>query len=345
LSFLRRKRFWAAILAVLLSIYLFRDFDFESVWNIIKSINFWYLIPLSILEFFIAFVRSQRWKYIIDPGKKIGTLNIFSTFSIGMMMNLLMPALTGQVARVFLLSKKEEIKKTTAFSSIVLEVLFDALVLVILLMIVSLFYAFPAYVRSWEIIGGIIVLVVSIALYRMSRFHRKATLFMAMRKFKPAQDFAGRMNDIRNSFISGLAMLRSSRHLFYVAGLTFLSWTLQAMMVYFLIAAFGLGITLWGAMVIMVINTVMVMIVVTPVNIGTFQLACVFALSMFDVDKQTALSFSILLHFFNYLPPLLLGWYFSFHEGLSFKKLLSQKQKTDDDNFPDEIQVSQTAPK
>ena len=88
---------------MLLSVYLFRDFDFDSVWVIIRSINFWYLIPLSVFEFTIAFVRSQRWKYIIDPGKKIGTLNIFSTFSIGMMMNLLMPALTGQVARIFLL--------------------------------------------------------------------------------------------------------------------------------------------------------------------------------------------------------------------------------------------------
>jgi hypothetical protein len=339
LSFLKRKRFWAAILALLLSMYLFRDFDFNRVWTIIGSINFWYLIPLSIFEFLIAFVRSQRWRFIIDPGKKISAMNIFSTFSIGMMMNLLMPALTGQVARVFLLSKKEEIKKTTAFTSIVLEVLFDAVVLFLLLMIVSLFYVFPDYVRSWEIAGGIFVLIASIVLYRMSRFHHKASLSIAFRRFRRARNFAERMNDIKNSFISGLAMLRSSRHLLYVAGLTFLSWILQALMVYLLIASFGLNITLWGAMVIMVINTVMVMIVVTPVNIGTFQLACVFAMSMFNIDKQTALSFSILLHFFNYLPPLLLGWYFSFHEGMSFKKLLSQKQKTDDDSFPDDIQV------
>jgi uncharacterized protein (TIRG00374 family) len=342
LTFLKRKRFWAAILALALTAYLFRDFDFNRVWSIIKSINFWYLIPLCIFEFGIAFIRSQRWKYIIDPGKKISTLNIFSTFSIGMMMNLLMPALTGQVARIFLLAKKEDIRKTTAFSSVVLEVLFDAVVLFGLLFFVSLFYVFPSAIRSWEIIGGIIVLALSVWLFWMSRHHKEATRILARRKFKRAQNFSERLFEIRNSFISGLTMLRSSKHLLIVTGLTAFSWSLQAVMVYFVIAAFGLKISLWGAMVIMIINTVMVMIVVTPVNIGTFQLACVFALSLFDVDKQTALSFSLLLHTFNYLPPLLLGWYFSFREGMSIKKLF-REQKDEDTDFFEEVKSDETA--
>jgi glycosyltransferase 2 family protein len=342
LTFLKRKRFWAAILALALTIYLFRDFDFDKVWTIIKSINFWYLIPLSIFEFAIAFIRSQRWKYIIDPGKKISTLNIFSTFSIGMMMNLLMPALTGQVARIFLLAKKEKIKKTAAFSSVVLEVLFDALVLFGLLFIISLFYVFPSAIRNWEIVGGIIVLVLTVVLFWMSSHHKEATRILARRKFKTAQNLREKLFEIRNSFISGLTMLRSSKHLLYVTGLTVFSWMLQAVMVYLMIAAFGLKVNLWGAMVVMIINTVMVMIVITPVNIGTFQLACVFALSLFDVDKQTAFSFSLLLHTFNYLPPLLLGWYFSFREGLSFKKLFHD-QKNEDVNFLDEAKTDEIA--
>jgi uncharacterized membrane protein YbhN (UPF0104 family) len=101
-------------------------------------------------------------------------------------------------------------------------------------------------------------------------------------------------------------------------------------MVYLLIAAFDLNIDLWGAVVIMVINTVMVMVVVTPVNIGTFQLACVFALSLFKIDKQTALSFSIVLHAFNYLPPVILGWLFSLKEGLSVKKLYQERVEKED---------------
>lgn len=342
MTFLKRKRFWAALIAIILSVIIFRDFDFDRVWKIIKSINFWYLLPLSFCEFIIAFVRSQRWKYIIDAGKKVNSISIFSTFSIGMMMNLLMPALTGQVARIFLLARKEEIKKTTAFTSVVLEVLFDALVLVALLFVVSLFYVFPESIRVWEIIGGVIVITLAIILWRMSRHHHEAELKSKRRLGLPANSFVERLTDIRNSFIVGLKMLRSRKHLYLVSALTVLSWLLQAIMVYLLIAAFSLNITFWGAVIIMIINTVLVTIVVTPVNIGTFQLACVFALSLFQVDRQTALSFSIILHTFNYLPPILLGWYFSIREGLSFRKLIKDRQH-DEDDILDEAHVRNTA--
>lgn len=327
---LKRKRFWATVIALGLIIYLFRDFNFREVWDIIININFWYLIPLSVLEVIIAFIRSQRWKYIIDPGKKIGTWNMFSTFSIGMMINLLLPALTGQVARIFLLAKKEEIKKTFAFTSVVLEVLFDAIVLFGLLVLVSSFYVFPDYLRSSWLIGGMLVLALTIFLYWISRKHSEVADKIENGDFGQKGGVGERIREVKATFVYGLKMLRSSKHLLVVTGLTIASWSLQACMVYLLIAAFNLKINLWGAVVIMVINTLMVMVVVTPINIGTFQLACIFALSLFNIEKQTALSYSIVLHAFNYIPPVIIGWLFSLREGLSFKKLYrEQAQKPD----------------
>lgn len=318
---------------MILIVFLFRDFKFKEIWDIIISINFWYLIPLCILEFLIAFVRSQRWKYIIDPGKKISSWDIFSTFSIGMMMNLLLPALTGQVARIFLLAKKEAIKKTFAFTTIVLEVLFDAVVLFGLLLLVSTFYVLPDYVSGWWPIGGLAVVALAGWLYWLSRNYKAAGEKIENGTFSNISGFTERLIYLKTTFIYGLQMLRSSKHLFLVTGFTIIGWSLQAAMVYLLIGAFGLSIDLWGAVVIMIINTLMVLIVVTPVNIGTFQLACVFALSLFGIDKHTALSFSIVLHAFNYIPPVLLGWFFSIKEGLSFKKLYNEQSQKDSDEI------------
>ncbi len=330
MTILKRKRFWASIIVLPVIIWLFRDFNFEEVWGLIKSINFWYLIPLSVSELAIAFTRSQRWKYIIDPGKKIGTWDIFSTFSIGMMMNLVMPALTGQVARIILISKKEGIKKTFAFTSLVLEVLFDAIVLVFLLVLVSTFYVIPDDMSAWWHIGALVVIGLAVALFWMSRKHGGSSAELKEGRFKQINSFREKMREMEATFIYGLKMLRSRKHLFLVTGLTILSWSFQAIMVFLLIKAFGLEIDLWGSVVVMVINTVLVTIVIFPVNIGMFQFACVIALGLFGIEKQTALSFSIVLHFFNYLPPVLLGWLFSLKEGLSIKKLYKERSDSED---------------
>jgi len=232
-----------------------------------------------------------------------------------------------------MIAKKEEIKKTFAFTSVVLEVLFDAIVLFGLLLFVSSFYVFPDYLTSWWHLGGLGIVGLSVFLFWMSRNHKEATEKIENGRFSQINSFTERLLDLKTTFIYGLKMLRSSKHLLMVTGLTRISWSLQAMMVFLLIKAFGIEIDLWGAVVIMVICTVMVMVVVTPINIGTFQLACVFALSLFKVDKQTALSFSIVLHFFNYIPPVLLGWLFSLKEGLSFKKLYHDRARKDDEEI------------
>jgi len=74
----------------------------------------------------------------------------------------------------------------------------------------------------------------------------------------------------------------------------------------------------------MIINTVAIMIPITPGNIGVFQLATLFSLGLFGVSKEEALSFGIVLHFFDTLPAVVLGSYFMMREHLSVEELEKQ---------------------
>ena len=64
--------------------------------------------------------------------------------------------------------------------------------------------------------------------------------------------------------------------------------------------SFGFDFPLWVAIVVMIVNTLAIMIPVTPGNIGTFQFACIVGLAFFDVPKDTALGFSLLLVITSY---------------------------------------------
>lgn len=308
--------------------YCFYDFDFHSVIKAILAINYWYLIPLFFLETIIALVRTARLKFIIDPCKKVRVRDFYPIFCIGMMTNLLMPYLTGQVARIYLFSEKEKLRKTFLFTTTVLEVLFDGLALIGIIFIISLFFVLPEEFRAWHfiVLAGTVVAMAAFLFVLSRTWGRSAGAIHRITERLPGS-IRKRIDEIKFSFLSGLETLKSSKHLLVVSLLSLLSWLFQASMVYFLILAFGFDISLWGAVVITTVVTIMMTIVLSPVNIGTFQGATVAAMRPFGIMKSQALAFSFLLHIAVYLPPIILGAFFSFKEGLTFRQLQDEGEK------------------
>ncbi|OGC91018.1 MAG: hypothetical protein A2W25_08035 [candidate division Zixibacteria bacterium RBG_16_53_22] len=325
---LKSKRFWGMLLTVALLVYCFYDFNFHQVLAAISQINYWYIIPLIFLEAIIAYIRSLRLKFLIDPVKKIKANDLYPIYCIGMMTNLLMPYLTGQLARIYLLSKKGQLKKTFLFTTTVLEVLFDGMALLGITFVMSMFFVLPDEFRAWHffVMGGVVI-AASLALIFLSRMRNLgARIFQGLSRAMPSA-VGRKINDVTHSFFSALEALKSTKHFFLVSTLSVMSWVAQAGLVYLLVVAFGFNITLWGAVIITVIVTIMMIVVLAPANIGTFQAATMAALKPFDVVKAPALAFSFLLHIAVYLPPIILGAFFSFKEGLTLKQLRVEGEK------------------
>jgi hypothetical protein len=59
----------------------------------------------------------------------------------------------------------------------------------------------------------------------------------------------------------------------------------------------------------MVINTLLLVIPVTPGNLGTYQVATVLGLSVFGVGKTEAVSYGIVLQATTYVPIACVGLY------------------------------------
>lgn len=325
---LKRKRFWGLLLTIGLLVYCFYDLDLYAIFHAISDLNIQYLIPLLFVEVIIAYIRATRFTYFVDAFKPAKIRVIFPIYCIGIMANLLMPYLTGQVARIYLLSKKAHVPKTSIFTTTVLEVLFDGLAIIAIFLALSFFEVLPDEYHAWHFIalGGLVVLVTTV-LFVASRSHTKSynLVYQFTRHLAPA--IQKRIDEIRFSFLSGLEALKSSKHLSVTAVLSVLWWLFQAGMVYILILAFGFKINIWGAVIITAIVNVMMTIVVSPWNIGTFQGATVAAMAPFGIGKSEALAFSFLLHIFVYLPPIVLGVISSFKEGLTFKQIRDESEK------------------
>jgi uncharacterized protein (TIRG00374 family) len=327
LKLLKSKRFWGLLLTVGLLVYCFYDFDFHGVFKAIAAVHFYYLIPLIFLEAVIAYVRTTRLKYIIDPVKSLRVNMLYPIYCIGMMTNLLMPYLTGQVARIYLLSKRGQLRKTFLFTTTVLEVLFDGLALIGITLVIALLQSAIRIPRLFFFLAGVLI-VATFFLFWLSHRKGRGAGILGLIISRLPEKLEARANEVRTSFFSGLESLRSSKHLLMVSFLSILSWVAQATMVYLLILAFGFNISLWGAVVITTVVTVMMIVVLSPVNIGTFQAATRAALIPFGIDKSPALAFSFLLHIAVYIPPIILGAFFSFKEGMTLKQIKDETERS-----------------
>ncbi|EQB64192.1 MAG: hypothetical protein RBG1_1C00001G1771 [candidate division Zixibacteria bacterium RBG-1] len=299
----KSKRFWGAIIAVTFLLVSFYDVNLNELIKTLGRIDLKFLLLALFFEFMIPLAKSLRWKFILDPVKKIPVREIFSLYCLGWMVNVILPALTGQVARSFMLSKKQNLAKASSFASIALEVVFDGLSLLLLMIVVSYMFAFP----SWLIRGEYTLAIsVSLGLAFLYFLTHNQKLFSKL-KDKFPHKVTEKIDQISHSFSQGLQMLKSSKHIVLVTLFSILSWLSQIAVVTFLLLAFDFKIPAWSAVVIIIINALMMMFPLTPGNIGTFQVATILGLSFFNVHKTEALSFGLVLHSLDILPYLFLG--------------------------------------
>lgn len=354
-----RKRTWqgmrlAALLAAFaLLIYIFRDTDPRDIWLSLIGLDPLYLLPVLIGMIGMPLVRAVRLKYIMEPRRELPVRRVFAVYNVGQLLNIMLPALTGQVARIILFSRTLRITKTFAFTVVMLEVLFDGVVLLMTIFAASFLVVMP----DWMVRGEVVVLVACLFLlgffYLVLHRHRNAPLKEGSAGTKNPTRFAREWDNAKTSFLAGLDMLTSRRHLFLTVVLSVLSWVAHALIVLFLLRAFEFEIPFWGAIIILIVNTLAIMVPVSPGNVGTFQLACIVGLGFFGIAKDEALAFSLILHAVELVPVIALGAIASFSthvrlkeytgaEVLAEQERMADRPEDDSDSRPERSADSST---
>src|SRR4030095_2143364 len=79
--------------------------------------------------FLSYWIRAYRWSYLLLPVKQISTRPLFRSTVIGFMGNYLLPFRGGEVMRAVSIGQNQNISKAAALGSIVLERVFDGVVI------------------------------------------------------------------------------------------------------------------------------------------------------------------------------------------------------------------------
>jgi uncharacterized protein (TIRG00374 family) len=321
----RKVMLGLAISAVCMYLAL-RGVDWSAMVGALRRAHYIYILPNGALIIISMWLRAVRWRYMTDPIKPgIGVHSLFASTMIGFMVNNVLPLRLGEIARPFSLSHKENLSRSAAFATIVVERVFDALSLLLVSGLLLIF--------APMLINGEVSLVH--AAYVALALHLVALTFLVILKVRTEASLAwlrrvggvfpdrvrDRLVDVAAKFSTGLGVLENGRSLLAVIFWSLAIWGLVGFSNYFIFLAFDLSVPWFAPYVVLVIVSLGVMLPSAPGYVGPFQFFTVAALKIFGIPASVGLSFSLVLHAGNYLPVTLLGLYYLRREHFTLRQL------------------------
>jgi glycosyltransferase 2 family protein len=307
---LKNKQLWGALIAIILLWVCFKSVKFEDVRSLAFRLDLHYFIPSVLCSFLFVIVRALRWRVMITRQAPCSVVRTVTLYAAGQVINMAMPVLTGQVGRLLLYAKRLDLRKTFVFSTMVLEVVFDALSLLIFMFFTSAAFAFPKEYRFISFIVAILTAIVLLLMYLMLNYQQKLEEIGRRRLSVRWPGFYITLKKGVRSFAKGINLLRSSQHMLTSIFLSLLAWTAHMMVIWLLYESFGLELPLAAAAAVMIINTIVLMIPITPGNAGTFEIAVSTSLTAFSVGRADAVLFALALHLIDLFPVVVLGAFF-----------------------------------
>ena len=110
----------------------FRGSDLSAIRLSLAGANLWILGSALGAVLVTYLLRAARWQLLLAPLGKAGLWNCFTTTVIGFMLNFLAARL-GEIARPYLLARREGFSASSAFATILLERVLDLVTVVLLI--------------------------------------------------------------------------------------------------------------------------------------------------------------------------------------------------------------------
>jgi uncharacterized protein (TIRG00374 family) len=310
-------------LGVLLLVLAVRGVDASALGRSLTSANPWWVVVGLLAVAGTVAAKVQRWRllfYPSDKGLRLSTL--LYALVIGQTINLLLPARLGELARAYLVARKEERPALSVLGTIAVEKTLDGLALLLLLAMLVLLTPLPPWLR---LSGGAAALMTG-ALLAMVLLITAARRWLIRASERLGQIVPGlgrlRLGEWVSSLGDGLRSLQTGGVQVRLLAWTAAIWILAGLTNYFVLLALRIQAPLLLASVLVLTVVHLGLVVPTsPARLGVFHYLCLLALSVLGVEESSALAFGLVLHGIVVLPVLAGGLVCLWRENLSLYRL------------------------
>ncbi len=307
-------------ISVVFLVLALRGVQFREILEALKSARYSYVIYAILLTILALLARSIRWGFLLNQPKKLDLSNLFAATCVGLMSNNILPFRLGDFVQAYFLGRKEKIAKSFIFSTVMLERLFDLIMLLVFFGSASLLVTVSTKIKGIKFISGAaFIAIVGVILFL--RYGKKTEGFFTRLVSRFSVRLASKVSGWIDSFISGFQVVRQGKALTKIIILSIFGWFINISILWMVFLAFGIDKPFGVVTIVITIILISVMIPSSPGYIGTWEYFGVFALGLFNVEKSLALSCVLIHHMTQYLTILILGLFFLAKEGISLKEV------------------------
>ena len=339
---LLNKKFLGILISLIFILIIINQLDINKTIKYFGLMNPLFILPIIPIYLSSFLFRAFRWKIFLS-GNKIKLNSLLSSLFVGFSLNCVLPARAGELYRAYFFSKKENLRKTKVFTSVILERIFDGFILfLILLTVICLVYPdvlfFKIAISAVLIFfGSFTFLLILVKLQKTGDKRNKIKLlflkiasikFLSLKISKKVEKFINTVFSILNSFLEGLESLNSVSLLIKSVFYTCLIWLIEGTFIYLVIKSFGINISFWGALLVLTVTAFASLIPAGPASIGPYQWGYIIALKFFNIEPELALAVSIVNKFITIFLILSAGYFFIWkdHININKEKLIKEEE-------------------
>lgn len=301
--------------------------DMSNVGAALMAAHYVWMMPAVALYLAGLWVRAWRWRALLAPVADVPVSSMFGILSIGFLVNNVLPARLGEIARAVIAGRRHSISRSATLATVVVERIFDGIVMLLFLG-VSTASAGGRVGAEWLTIlvpmtaigfGGAALALGFLA------FAPSLTLGIAARLLAPLPKRTREAAlDVAGKFITGLGVLQDLKLAGAVLGSSMVAWLLEAGVYVAVGQGFGLMTDPLAYLLAVSVANLGTMIPSSPGYVGTFDALVARSLAFFGIGDAVALAYAFALHLAIWLPPTVIGLFYLWRYNLRLNRLTGE---------------------
>ena len=299
----RPRRLWPALLgyavAAVCLVWVLRDVRPGELIGRLRDMRWGWLAAAVAFDILGYVCQGWRWALLLRPTGRLSVPRATQAIYAGLFTSEVLPLRAGEGLRAFVVSRWLGVNTGAVLPSIFVERLMDGLWLALAVGVTAVFVPLPPSLGgAAEILGLIVVAAVA--------------TFLAVAWRRPAADAADSRSPsaiargARAAADGGRRIWRSPG-MWMAFSISALMLTAQVLAFWLAMRAYGLGLGMWAGAAVLLVVRLGTAIPNAPANVGTFQFATVAGLSLFNVGKDLAAGFSLVVFVILTVPLWAIG--------------------------------------